>query len=169
MRRGVWVAVSMAAVLVLAGCAAKPATEPLTSPSAAAVVGTAGETSQSAPASETTQASAPNPAAAEGIPSSLGVQVTSAEGKTTVGQAQAIKIAQKGKSTGSTSPAAQHVLFAKSGDSKPVDAWMVTFHNVPLPGAGGSGSSKETGSITLFIDSSTGAVLADIAYQPVGK
>jgi hypothetical protein len=169
MRRGVWVVVLIASVLLVAGCSARTAPEPLRAPSDTGVVGTAGDTSQTVPATETPSAEAPNPAVLEGIPSSLGLQVTSADGETAVSQAQAMQIADKRKPAGATNVTAKHVLFAKSGDKEPVDAWMITFHDAQLPGAGGSGSSAKIGSITVFVDSSTGAIVEEIAYEPAAK
>jgi hypothetical protein len=132
------------------------------------VLGTAGNTTQSAPATETTKPVAPNPAVVEGIPSSLGVQVASAEGSTTITQVKALQIAEKRKPVGAKSVAVKHVLFAKSGADKPADAWMVTFHDAQLPGAGGA-STQQAGSITIVIDSKSGVVLDELAYEPVAK
>jgi hypothetical protein len=170
MRRNLTVAVAIIAVLLLGGCSAKTVSKPSLAPSEVGVVGTAGETSQAATASTAIKAIEPNPAEVEGMPTSLGIQVVSVDGTTTISQVKAMQIVvEKRKPVGAKSAAAKHVLFAKSGDKKPVDAWMITFHGAQLPGADGSASSGKTGSVTVFVDSKTGAILDEVAYEPVAK
>ena len=176
MRTSVWIAVSIAAVLLLAGCSATSAstTGPAqVSSSELNVLGTSAGASQTKPAAQTTQTALPNPATVEGIPTSLGVQVAFANGSTTISQSKALQIAEQDRPTGGTSPAVAHVLFARSGGKNPpVDAWMITYHNGQLPGPGGAtaaGGSPKTGSVTVFVDSSGGTVLDTVAYEPVVK
>jgi len=176
MRTSVWIAVSIAAVLLLAGCSATSAstTGPTqVSSSELNVLGTSAGASQTKPATQTTQTALPNPATVEGIPTSLGVQVAFANGATAISQSKALQVAEQDRPTGGTSPAAVHVLFARSGGKNPpVDAWMVTYHGGQLPGPGAAasaGSSPKKGSVTIFIDSNSGAVLDTVAYEPVVK
>jgi hypothetical protein len=161
----------MVAVLLLAGCSTNTASTAGPTPVASSeinVLGASSGSSQATAAVPSTQTSVPSPAAAEGIPTSLGVQVTSAEGATAIAQVKALQIADKLKPVGAKSVAVKHVLFARSGGKQPIDAWMVTFHGGQLPGADGSATSK-TGSVTVFVDSKTGDVVDSVAYEPVAK
>lgn len=166
MRKGLAVAVCVACLLMLSGCSGGMSSTP-PKPTEYATVGTSRPAAPTAPATETT-APATNPAAEEGMPEGLGVQLSAAEGATAIGEAEAIRIAERTKPDGTTTVSARHVLFAESGAEKPVDAWMVTFHDAQLPGTD-SGASAKTGSVTVFIDSSTGDVVDEVAYEPVGK
>ena len=172
MRTSVWIAVSIAAVLLLAGCSAGGAATsvpPQVSSAELNVLGTSAGASQSKPATQTTQTALPNPATVEGIPTSLGVQVALANGSTAISQSKALQISEHSRPTGGTSPAVVHVLFARSGGKNPpVDAWMITYHNGQLPGPGGAAAngSPKMGSVTVFIDANRGAVLDMVAYEP---
>ncbi|MDR3685437.1 MAG: hypothetical protein P4L93_00530 [Coriobacteriia bacterium] len=172
MRTSVWIAVLVVVVMLLAGCSAKTASTtgpPQVASSELSVLGASTRVSSTATSKQSTQTAAPNPATAEGIPASLGVQVSSAYGATPVTQAKALEIAATRKPLGGRDPAAVHVLFARSGGKNPpIDAWMVTFHGGQLPGADGSATSN-VGSVTIFVDSSSGAVADTIAYEPVAK